>query len=47
MGRANFISILMFLIFYLGLCINSVTLESNNAIHMQNNTLECDHQCCF
>ena len=29
-----------FKLFYLCLCIKSVTLESSNDIHMQNNTLE-------
>ena len=29
------------------LCVKSVTLESNNDIHMQNNTLEYDNRLCF
>ena len=37
----------MFLIFYLCLGIKSVTLESNNDVCMQNNTLEYDNQFCF
>ena len=35
-----------FQFFYLCLCVKSVTLESNNDIHMQNNTLEYDNQFC-
>ena len=36
-----------FKFFYLCLCIKSVTLKSNNNIHMQNNTLEYDNWLCF
>ena len=36
-----------FSLFYVCLCVKSVTLESNNDIHIQNNTLVYDNQFCF
>ena len=46
MGNANSTSICMFF-FYLYICVKSVTLENNNDIQMQNNTLQYDNQFCF
>ena len=43
MGSTNPVSIYMFLILYLCLYIKSITLESNNVIHIQNNTLKYDN----
>ena len=34
-------------LFYLCLYVKSVTLESNNNIHMQNNTLKYNNLSCF
>lgn len=46
-GSANSVSLINVFNFYLCLCIKSVTLESNNDIYMQNDTLEYDNQFCF
>ena len=40
MGSTNSVSIQMFLILLLNLCVKSVTPESSNNIYMQNNILE-------